>query len=84
MFASWINKQKADQDFLRFLDDNFDDFELKDGKIMFGNSTNVQKYAELAKNVQDAIAEAEGFQTRALNKTEAAKAKLLQNGSQAK
>jgi len=78
MFASWIKIQKNDQEFLQFLDDNFTDYKLEDGKIMFGSSTNVQKYAELAKNVQDAITEAEGFQTRALTKNEEARAKLLQ------
>lgn len=65
MFASWIKKQNADQVFLQFLDDNFGDFELKDGKILFGNQTNVQRYAELAKNIQDATAEMQGLQTQA-------------------
>lgn len=76
MFASWVQTQKTEQDYLQFLDDNSQDYELKDGKILFGSQTNVQKYARLVKNVQDAISEAEGFQNRGLAAMETAKSKL--------
>jgi hypothetical protein len=76
MFASWVRMQKAEQDFLQFLDDNFEGFQLKDGKIFFSSSTNLQKYAELVENVQDANKEAEEFQKHGMAAVEAAKRNL--------
>jgi hypothetical protein len=76
MFAWWVRKQNADQVLLQFLNDNFGDFELKDGKIVFGNQANVQRYAELAKNIQDAMTEVQGLQTQAAARVDAIKAKV--------
>jgi hypothetical protein len=76
MFDASIKSQKADQAILQFVHDNFDDYEFKDGTILFATAANRQKYDELAKEVQDASAEADGFQKRGLAAIEAAKAKL--------
>jgi hypothetical protein len=76
MFAASIASKKADEDLLRFLDDNFQDYELKDGKILFSSVATEQQYDALAKKVQDASAEVDEFQKRGLAAVEAAKAKL--------
>ncbi|MGA9452763.1 MAG: hypothetical protein WBW41_15630 [Verrucomicrobiia bacterium] len=78
MFASWVNSQKADEDFLRFLHNNFEDYELKDGKIFFVSQTNVQKYAELSQRVLDAQTKIDEFQKRAMDLLEGSKSKLPQ------
>jgi len=54
LVASVVRLQKAQQDFLQFLDDNFDGYEVKGGKPLFGSQTNAQKYAEFSKNIGDA------------------------------
>jgi hypothetical protein len=76
MFDASIKSQKADQALLEFLHDNFEDYEFKDGTILYATAANRQKYDELAKEVQDASAEVGGFQKRGLAAVEAAKAKL--------
>jgi hypothetical protein len=76
MFDASIKSQKANQALLQFLHDNFEDYEFKDGTILFATAANRQKYDELAKEVQDASAEVDGFQKRGLAAVEAAKAKL--------
>ena len=78
MFAASINSQKADEDLLQFLDNNFQDYELKDGKILFGSIPTEQQYDALAKKVQDASAEAQEFQKRGMAAVEASKATLQQ------
>ena len=78
MFAAWVNTQKADKDFLRFLHDNFECYELNDGKILFVNQTNEQRYAELAQKVQDAQTKVDQFQKRAMDLLEDSKSKLPQ------
>jgi len=76
MFDASIKSQTSDQTLLQFLYDNFEDYEFKDGTILFTTAATRQKYDELAKDVQDASAEADGFQKRGLAAIEAAKAKL--------
>ena len=76
MFASWVKMQKSEQEFLQFLNDNFEDYESKDRTISFASTANRQKYNELAKNVQDVSAEVDGFQKRGMAAVEAGKAKL--------
>jgi hypothetical protein len=76
MFAASIASQKADEDLLRFLDDNFQDYELKDGKILFGSIATEHQYDALAKNVQDASVEVQQFQKRRMDAINAAKASL--------
>jgi hypothetical protein len=78
MFAASINSQKADEDLLQFLDNNFQDYELKDGKILFGSIPTEQQYDALAKKVQDASVEAQEFQKRGMAAVEASKATLQQ------
>jgi hypothetical protein len=76
MFDANIKSQKTDQALLQFLHDNFEDYEFKDGTILFATAANRQKYDELAKDVQDASSEVDGFQKRGLAAIEAAKLKL--------
>ncbi len=76
MFDASIKSQKTDQELLQFLHDSFGDYEFKDGTILFATEANRQKYDELAKQVQDASAEVDGFQKRGLAAIEAAKAKF--------
>ena len=76
MFTAWVKSQKTEQTLLQFLADNFQDYELKGGAILFGNASNRQKYDELAKGVQDASAEVEDFQKRGMAAMEASKRKF--------
>ena|SRR5690349_19701837 len=76
MFDASIISQKADEDFLRFLDNNFQDYELKGGKILFGSVATEQQYDALARKVQDASVEVQEFQKWGMAAVEAAKHNL--------
>ena len=67
--------ETADRSFLQFLVGAFDDYRLKDGKIVFGNDTNIAKYKVLAKAVTDANVELESLVKRFLSESETGKAK---------
>jgi hypothetical protein len=64
------------RDFLQFLVEAFDDYRLKDGKIVFGSDTNIAKYKSLSKAVTDANAELASLAKRFLNEGEAGKANI--------
>ena len=73
MFAAWVKSQETERMLLQFLADNFQDFQLKNGRILFGSALNRQEYDALAKDVQEAAAAVEDFQKRGLAAMEAAK-----------
>jgi hypothetical protein len=57
-------KERAEREFLGFMAGAFEDYKLKDGKILFGANANVAKYKQLAKGVTDAANELEAFVKR--------------------
>ena len=66
----------AERDFLQFLIEAFDDYRLKDGKILFAGDTNIAKYKSLLKAVTDANNELESLAKRFVSEGEASKAKV--------
>ena len=73
-------REKADRDFLQFMIAAFDDYELKGGKILFGNDANSAKYKELGKGVTDAANEMEALVKKFLSDAEAGKTKIREIG----
>ena len=62
MFDAWIEVKKADEKLLQFFYDNYSEYELKDEKLLFANSTLRQKYAELSQDTQSANAKVDEYQ----------------------
>jgi hypothetical protein len=73
-----LKEQKSEFDFLHFLSNSYDDYQLKDGQIFFGSSTNGTKYDELAKNVQDASKEIDIYLQEHLSASKTSFQKLAQ------
>jgi hypothetical protein len=71
-------EQKTEHDFLQFLSDSFEDYQLKDGTILFGSSKNSVKYNELANNVQNATKEMNAYFEERLNASKDSAQKISQ------
>lgn len=70
----------ADRDLLQFLVGAFDDYKLKDGKIMFGSDANLAQYNTLSNVVASVKAEKESLIGRFSSESEAGKAEIRSLG----
>ena len=76
MFDAWVEVKKTDEKLLQFYYENFSDYELKDDKLLFANSTLRQKYAELSQEIQSASAKVDEYQKWFVEFTKAGLKKL--------
>jgi hypothetical protein len=70
------NVQTAERNCLQFLSGAFDDYELKDGKILFSGETNLAQYRALKMAIADADTELETLHNQLLRGAEADKEKF--------
>jgi hypothetical protein len=66
MFGHLLKTDQAELNFLQFMAGAYDDYQFKDGTILFGSAANSQKYEELTKSIQDATSEEETFREQYL------------------
>lgn len=76
VFASRGAAETADRDFLQFMIDIFDNYRMKDDKIVIERATDVVKYEELAKRVTNASQALEALADKFRSDREADKSKL--------
>jgi uncharacterized protein YoxC len=78
MFNLLEKNEKAELDFLYFMEGAFNEYELKDGKIFFHSAVARQRYHELAKSVDDTAKGVAAFRKEQLEKANSNIQKLSQ------
>ncbi len=76
MFALRLQMKITESNLLKFMQAQFGDYEVTDKSISFKTPSNVQKYNELAKGIQNAEEDLRAYEKRQFEEVEAAKAKL--------
>jgi hypothetical protein len=76
MFNLRLRREKAEFDLLRFLSTEFNNYNLFNGEIVFALTAHQQEYSRLRKAIETAKKEAEAFQSRQIEATEAAKGQI--------
>lgn len=76
MYLLRIRRERAEAEFLKFMLNSFGDYRFDQEAISFRSDSNVQKYKELAAEIESSIKAAEEFQKKQIGESEAAKAKI--------
>ena len=76
MFGLRLIREKAELDLLRFLSHDFNGYNFVNQQIIFGDSAKRAEYGRLCNALETVIKEAEAFQRRQVEATEAAKTQL--------
>jgi hypothetical protein len=76
MYGFRLLREKAEQDILRFLSKEFNSYSVLNKKVTFEAAAKQQEYGRLCRALETVIQEAETFQRRQVEATEAAKTQL--------
>jgi hypothetical protein len=75
-FSLRMKREMSEFDFLKFLQSNFGEYEMREGEIIFKNPVNAIKYNELAQAIDAATKEATNFQQLQMRAIDAAKVNM--------